>query len=135
MRSWCCRKNPGIRDIRTQRISFRAGRSHVEDGTVTKVRCGSVVYTDKYKSYDSLMFFGYKHLSVDQSVDFHVDEFISTGLKGSGHLSKSGSLNIMVFRYNHRHQDFYEILAKYITDFVQDPLLLPKFLVENSFLS
>lgn len=30
--------------------------------TVKKVRRGSIVYTDKFKSYDSLMFCGYRHL-------------------------------------------------------------------------
>jgi len=30
--------------------------------TVKKIRRGSVVYTDKFRSYDSLMFCGYRHL-------------------------------------------------------------------------
>jgi len=31
--------------------------------TIKKVRRGSIVYTDKWKGYDSLMFCGYKHLA------------------------------------------------------------------------
>ena len=30
--------------------------------TVKKVRRGSIVYTDRYKDYDALMFCGYRHL-------------------------------------------------------------------------
>ena len=33
--------------------------------TVKKVRRGSIVYTDKWRGYDSLMFSGYKHLNID----------------------------------------------------------------------
>jgi transposase len=38
--------------------------------TVKKVRRGSVVYTDKFRSYDSLMFCGYRHLKVDHGKYF-----------------------------------------------------------------
>jgi len=36
--------------------------------TVKKVRRGSIVYTDKWKGYDSLMFSGYKHLNIDHQI-------------------------------------------------------------------
>ena len=38
--------------------------------TVIKVRRGSIVYTDKWKGYDSLMFCGYRHLNVDHGYKF-----------------------------------------------------------------
>ena len=62
-------------------ILTREGKVHVEvvpnvqaetllGITVKKVRRGSIVYTDKYKAYDSLMFCGYRHLNVDHSSRF-----------------------------------------------------------------
>ena len=33
--------------------------------TIKTVRRGSIVYTDKFRSYDALMFCGYRHLRVD----------------------------------------------------------------------
>ena len=38
--------------------------------TVKKVRRGSIVYTDKWCGYDSLMFCGYRHLSTDHQYKF-----------------------------------------------------------------
>jgi transposase len=37
---------------------------------VKRVRRGSIVYTDKFKSYDSLMFCGYRHLQIDHTKRF-----------------------------------------------------------------
>lgn len=38
--------------------------------TVKRVLRGSLVYTDKWVSYDSLMFCGYKHLNIDHRYKF-----------------------------------------------------------------
>jgi len=38
--------------------------------TVKKVRLGSIVYTNKWKGYDSLIFSGYKHLNIDHRYKF-----------------------------------------------------------------
>jgi hypothetical protein len=35
-----------------------------------KVRRSSIVYMDKWKGYDSLMFSGYKHLNIDHRYKF-----------------------------------------------------------------
>ena len=37
---------------------------------VKKVGGGSIVYTDKWKDYDSLMFSGYRHLNIDHDKKF-----------------------------------------------------------------
>ncbi|MEM3172035.1 MAG: transposase [Candidatus Nitrosotenuis sp.] len=62
--------------------------------TVKKVRRGSIVYTDKWRGYDSL-FFGYKHLSVDHKYKFKSGKAYINGIEGSGVLQKKGSSNIM----------------------------------------
>ncbi len=38
--------------------------------TVKRVRRGSIVYTDRWRGYDSLMFCGFRHLSIDHSFKF-----------------------------------------------------------------
>ncbi|MDP6734939.1 MAG: transposase, partial [Nitrospinaceae bacterium] len=38
--------------------------------TVKTVRRGSIIYTDKFRSYDSLMFCGYRHLKIDHNMRF-----------------------------------------------------------------
>jgi transposase len=50
--------------------------------TIKKVRRGSIVYTDKFISYDSLMFCGYRHLSVDHQKRFSSGKVYINGLEG-----------------------------------------------------
>ena len=50
--------------------------------TVTKVRHGSIVYTDKFRVYDSLMFCGYRHLKIDHAVRFSRGRVHINGLEG-----------------------------------------------------
>jgi len=50
--------------------------------TVNKVRRGSIVYTDKFRSYDSLMFCGYRHLKVDHGKYFSSGKVTINGLEG-----------------------------------------------------
>ena len=61
-------------------ILERNGKVHVEivnnvkaktllKSTIRKVKKGSIVYTDKWKGYDSLVFSGCKHLAIDQQQD------------------------------------------------------------------
>ena len=50
--------------------------------TVKKVRRGSIVYTDRYRSYDALMFCGYRHLRVDHGKYFSRGRVYINGLEG-----------------------------------------------------
>ena len=50
--------------------------------TVKKVRRGSVVYTDRFGSYDSLMFCGYRHLKIDHQKLFSSGRVYINGLEG-----------------------------------------------------
>jgi transposase len=56
--------------------------------TVTKVRRGSIVYTDKWKGYDSLMFCGFRHLNTDHGCKFKQGRYALTAWKDSGFLPK-----------------------------------------------
>jgi len=50
--------------------------------TVTKVRRISIVYTDKWKGYDSLMFCGYRHLNIDHGCKFKQGKVCINGVEG-----------------------------------------------------
>ena len=50
--------------------------------TVKKVRRGSIVYTDKWCGYDSLMFCGYRHLSIDHQYKFKQGKVYINGIEG-----------------------------------------------------
>ncbi len=100
--------------------------------TVKKVRRGSIIYTDKWKSYDSLMFCGYRHLKVDHDTHFSQGKVHINGLEGFWSFAKERLakhhgisprkfplyLKEMEFRYNNRDKDIFEILLKYITKLV-----------------
>lgn len=104
--------------------------------TVKMVRRGSIVYTDKFRGYDALMFCGYRHLRVDHGKRFASGKVYINGLEGFWSYAKErlakfhgvskehfpGYLNEMAFRYNHRHENIFELLVKMITNFVQVPL-------------
>ena len=103
--------------------------------TVKKVKRGSIVYTDKWKSYDSLMFCGYRHMNVDHGERFANGKVHINGLEGFWSFAKqrlakfSGAsprkfplyLKEMEFRYNHRDEDIFEILVNYVIDLVPNP--------------
>ena len=106
------------------------------DLTVKKVRRGSIVYTDKFKSYDSLMFCGYRHLRVDHAKRFAQGKVYINGLEGFWAYAKERLIKFhgvsknyfplylkeMEFRYNRRKQPISGLLVHYLCDFVAKPL-------------
>lgn len=102
------------------------------DLTIKKVRRGSIVYTDKYKSYDSLMCCGYRHLTIDHKKYFSSGKVYINGVEGFWSFAKERFIKYhgvsksnfplylkeMEFRYNNRYNDIFETLVEYITDFV-----------------
>ena len=122
----------------------RRGRIHVSvvpnvtrqtlmDWTVKKVRFGSLIYTDQFRSYDSLMTFGFKHERIDHGQRFGKGPVYINGLEGFWSFAKERLMKFqgvqpsqfafylkeMEFRYNHRDQaSLFEILVNYITDLV-----------------
>lgn len=98
--------------------------------TVKKVRRGSIVYTDKYRIYDSLMFCGYKHLKIDHSQKFSRGQVYINGLEGFWSFAKErlikfhGSspphfplyLKELEFRYNNRDNDIFPIIVRFLCD-------------------
>jgi len=136
------RGNSG-RGARNKTIVFgileRNGKVHVEivknvkaktllASTIKKVRKGSIVYTDKWRGYDSLIFNGYKHLSVDHNKMFVKDDIYINGIEGFWSFAKENMVKYhgvssdkfllyikeMEWRYNNRNNDLFDLLLKYM---------------------
>ena len=100
--------------------------------TVKKVRRGSIVDSDKFRGCDALMCCGYKHLSVDHSSRFCNGKVHINGLEGFGSWAKERLfkhhgisprwfplyLKELEFRYNHRKDDLFLLLVKFMSDFI-----------------
>jgi len=104
--------------------------------TIKTVRRGSIVYTDKFRSYDTLIFCGYRHLKVDHKKKFASGKVYINRLEGFWSYAKQRLIKFrgvskekfplylkeMEFRYNHRHENLFTILAKNLCNFVPDLL-------------
>ena len=102
------------------------------DLTVKTVRRGSIVYTDKFRSYDSLMFCGYRHLRIDHGKWFSSGKVYINGLEGFWSYAKERLIKYhgvsktnfplylkeMEFRYNNRNNDLLPILIKNMAQLV-----------------
>jgi len=100
--------------------------------TVKKVRRGSVVYTDKFRSYDSLMFCGYRHLKIDHKKLFSSGKVYINGLEGFWSWAKERLikhhgvskelfplyLKELEFRYNNRNHDLFDLIANFMCNLV-----------------
>ncbi|MHA2219369.1 MAG: IS1595 family transposase, partial [Candidatus Hodarchaeales archaeon] len=94
--------------------------------TVKTVRRGSIVYTDKFRSYNALMFCGYRHLRVDHRKRFSTGKVYINGLEGFWSYAKERFMKFhgvskekfpfylkeMEFRYNNRHKDIFTLLVR-----------------------
>jgi transposase len=99
---------------------------------VKRVRRGSIVYTDRFKSYDSLMFCGYRHLRIDHGKRFARGKVYINTLEGFWAFAKERLIKFhgvsrhyfplylkeMEFRYNHRNQDLFKLLVHYLCNLV-----------------
>jgi transposase len=94
--------------------------------TVKTVRRGSIVYTDKFRSYNALMFCGYRHLRVDHKKRFSTGKVYINGLEGFWSYAKERIMKFhgvskekfplylkeMEFRYNNRNKDIFTLLVQ-----------------------
>lgn len=106
------------------------------DETVKLVKRGSLVYTDKYHSYDALAFYGYRHLRVDHARRFSRGRVHINGLEGfwsyaKGKLLKHHGVSPhrfplylyeMQFRYNHRRENLFDLFLQAVLKPVPDLL-------------
>jgi transposase len=104
--------------------------------TVKMVRRGSIVYTDKFRSYDALMFCGYRHLRIDHGKRFSRGKVYINGLEGFWSYAKERLakfhgvskekfplyLKEMEFRYNNRRENIFHMLAQNLCSLVPNRL-------------
>jgi transposase len=104
--------------------------------TIRKVRRGSIVYTDKFRSYDALMFCGYRHLRVDHKRRFSSGRVYINGLEGFWSYAKERIIKFhgvskekfplylkeMEFRYNNRHHNLFNLIVQKLCNLVPDLL-------------
>lgn len=104
--------------------------------TIKKVRRGSIVYTDKFRCYDSLMFCGYRHLKIDHSKYFSSGKVYINGLEGFWSFAKERLMKYhgvskekfpyylkeLEYRYNNRDKNLFSLLTRILADFV--PIVL-----------
>jgi len=104
--------------------------------TIKTVRRGSIVYTDKFRSYDALMCCGYRHLKIDHHKRFSSGKVYINGLEGFWSYAKERLikhhgvskqkfplyLKEMEFRYNNRNDMIFYLVAKYLVNLVPDLL-------------
>jgi len=104
--------------------------------TIKKVRRGSIVYTDRFHCYDSLMFCGYRHLKVDHGKYFSSGKVYINGLEGFWSFAKERIIKYhgvskekfplylkeLEYRYNNRNNDSFVLLTKLLANFVPDVL-------------
>lgn len=104
--------------------------------TIKTVRRGSIVYTDKFRGYDALMFCGYRHLRVDHKKRFSSGKVYINGVEGFWSYAKERIIKFhgvskkkfplylkeMEFRYNNRHQNMFPLLVQKLCNLVPDLL-------------
>jgi transposase len=108
--------------------------------TLRTVKRGSLIYTDKWDAYDTLTTYGYTHLRVDHGKRFsrpsargpvHINGLEGFWSCAKGKLQKHHGVSPrkfplylyeMQFRYNHRHQDLFDLLLPILLKPVPDLL-------------
>lgn len=104
--------------------------------TIKTVRRGSIVYTDKFRSYDALMFCGYRHLRIDHKKRFSSGKVYINGLEGFWSYAKERIIKFhgvskekfplylkeMEFRYNNRHNSLFNLIVQKLCNLVPNLL-------------
>ncbi|HPD77673.1 MAG TPA: IS1595 family transposase [Spirochaetota bacterium] len=99
--------------------------------TIKKVRRGSLIYTDKYKSYNGLLSLGFKHMRIDHSKRFGNGKVYINGIEGFWSFAKERLLKYhgvskekfplylkeLEFRYNMREHDIFDLLIKLLVKY------------------
>ena len=92
--------------------------------TLRWVKRGTLVYTDKWAGYDTLTFCGYRHLRLDHARHFSRGKVHINGLEGFWSYAKGKFLKHhgvspakfslylyeWQFRYNHRHENLFDLV-------------------------
>jgi len=98
---------------------------------IKKVKRGILIYTDKFRSYNGLISYGFRHLRVDYGKRFVNGKVYINGIEGFWSFAKERlmkyhgvnpvkfplSLKELEFRTNNRHHDLYDAEVKCISEY------------------
>jgi transposase len=98
---------------------------------IKKVKRGSLIYTDKFRSYNGLISYGFRHMRIDHGKRFVNGKVYINGIEGFWSFAKERLMKYhgvnpkkfplylkeLEFRYNHRHHDLYDDLVKCISEY------------------
>src|SRR6476469_7399757 len=96
----------------------------LREHTLRWVKRGTLVYTDRWRGYDTLTFCGYRHLRLDHARHFSRGKVHINGLEGFWSYAKGKFvkhhgvspakfplyLYEWQFRYNHRHENLFDLI-------------------------
>ncbi|GBC93809.1 hypothetical protein HRbin15_02311 [bacterium HR15] len=106
-----------VRDVKAETLLGEA---------IWRVKRGSLVYTDHFRGYDSLVMYGFRHERIDDGKRFRNGRVYLDGIEGFWSYAKerlmpshglsppwfSYSLKELEFRYNHWEEDLYDLLLR-----------------------
>ena len=98
---------------------------------IKKVKCGSLIYTDNFRSYNGLISYGFRHLRIDHGKRFVKRKVYINGIEGFWSFAKECLVEYhgvnpkkfplyfieLVFQYNHRLHDLYNDQVKCISEY------------------
>jgi len=98
---------------------------------IKKVKRGSLIYTDKFRSYNGLISYGFRHMRIDHGKRFVNGKVYINGIEGFWSFAKERLMKYhgvnpkkfplylkeLEFRYNHRQHDLYDDLVKCISEY------------------
>ncbi len=98
---------------------------------IKKVKRGSLIYTDQYRSYNGLVAMGFKHYRIDHSKKFSNGKVYINGIEGFWSFAKERLMKYhgiskdkfplylkeLEYRYNMRNYDLFELLLKVIANY------------------
>lgn len=101
------------------------------DMAIKKVKRGSLIYTDKFRSYNGLISYGFRHMRIDHGKRFVNGKVYINGIEGFWSFAKERLMKYhgvdpkkfplylkeLEFRYNHRHHDLYDAVVKCISEY------------------
>ncbi|MGF3497942.1 MAG: IS1595 family transposase, partial [Methanolinea tarda] len=98
---------------------------------IKKVKRGSLIYTDKFRSYNGLVSYGFKHRRIDNGKRFANGKVYINGIEGFWSFAKERLLKYhgvdaekfplylkeLEFRYNHRDRDLFDDLIQVLVGY------------------
>jgi transposase len=118
--------------VRVEVVQDVQGESLV-DMAIKKVKRGSLVYTDKFRSYNGLISYGFRHRRIDHGKRFVNGKVYINGIEGFWSFAKERLMKYhgvnpekfplylkeLEFRYNHRNRDIYDDVVRCLAEYMK----------------